>query len=630
MKARSRIGLKTLRSIVLPVSGILAVAVAGTVIVTHGSSVARLQEKVRRLGTEHRASVEGMLWQFDLSGIERQLAGFVDQDDVRWASVSDVTGRVIAVGREEGGEDAIEHTVPLTHRDADGELETLGTMTVQASTENVWSDALRRALALIAIAVATMSVTALLVLRRIDRTVLSPLLRVAGALRDAPPALSELHIDLERGPGYVEADEIDTVVEAVHDMRDRILAAESDAEARERRLADAAQMAGLSYCTFDPRLERVVECDENYAALFGTTVAELLSRNARDVLHGLLDEEGIADAEASRRRVLTGESDLLTLRLRFDDGDVVCVRQLHVPIRDENGAVTNVSAVARDVTDETRRQEMFLQTQKSEAIGKLTGGVAHDFNNILTAIVGNLEMMIARSADRSVRARGESALEAAELGAELTRQLLSFARQRPLSPVGLDVAKTVRGASELLRASVGESIDLAIDGGETLWRTRADPAQLEAVLLNLVVNARDAMPDGGSLTIGVANARLDETYAKAHLEVEAGDYVCVSVSDSGTGMTPRTARRAIEPYFTTKEIGRGTGLGLSMAFGFATQSGGHLRIDSEVGRGTTVRLYLPREHADGTAKPSATSAVQRRGPATPAATAEDVVGAGDA
>jgi CheY-like chemotaxis protein len=235
-----------------------------------------------------------------------------------------------------------------------------------------------------------------------------------------------------------------------------------------------------------------------------------------------------------------------------------------------------------------------------EAIGQLTGGVAHDFNNLLTVIMGNLEHLERLTpAERPTHRLIAAALRAASRAAILTDRLLVFSRRHPLAPEVLSVNKLVAGMSDLLRRTIGEAIfvETVLAGG--LWSTLADANQLENALLNLAVNARDAMPDGGKLTIETANSYLDEGYARMNDDVQPGQYVGVFVTDSGTGMSPEIARQAFEPFFTTKDIGQGTGLGLSQVYGFIKQSGGHVKIYSEVGEGTTIKLYLPRYHCTG-------------------------------
>ncbi|MDP3690801.1 MAG: ATP-binding protein [Bradyrhizobium sp.] len=248
-------------------------------------------------------------------------------------------------------------------------------------------------------------------------------------------------------------------------------------------------------------------------------------------------------------------------------------------------------------------EEMLRHTQKMEAIGQLTGGVAHDFNNLLTIVIGNLEI-----AERSLKSWGEgtrerltrviaSAAGGAQRAATLTQRLLAFARRQPLDPKPIDVNQTLAGMSDFFRRTLGENIDLEVVGGAGLWQVEIDVSQMEAAILNLVVNARDAMSDAGKLTIETSNSFIDEHYARQHADVQPGQYVLISVSDTGPGMPLSVQEKAFDPFFTTKEPGQGTGLGLSQVYGFVKQSGGHVKIYSEVGEGTTIKIYLPRTFA---------------------------------
>ena len=257
--------------------------------------------------------------------------------------------------------------------------------------------------------------------------------------------------------------------------------------------------------------------------------------------------------------------------------------------------------VAEEIAQRTKAEESLRQSQKMEAIGHLTGGVAHDFNNLLTVISGGVETlqrMLATVPLGSEEARVKRALgmiaQGANRAATLTHRLLAFARRQTLDPRPLDANKLVAGMSELLRRTLGESVALETVLAGGLWGTALDANQLENALLNLAVNARDAMPNGGKLTIETANTHLDEAYAAAHDDVTAGQYVMIAVSDTGSGMDPRILDRVFEPFFTTKDIGQGTGLGLSQVYGFIKQSNGHVKLYSEVGQGTVVKLYLPR------------------------------------
>ena len=241
-------------------------------------------------------------------------------------------------------------------------------------------------------------------------------------------------------------------------------------------------------------------------------------------------------------------------------------------------------------------EAQLRQTQKMEAIGQLTGGLAHDFNNMLAVVISALNLLKRRMerGEANVREFIDAAVDGAQRAATLTHRLLAFARQQPLSPEPIDANKFVGGVSDLLRRTLGETVQLETVLAGGLWRIHADSAQLETTIVNLAVNARDAMPDGGRLTIETANAHLDDTYAVQHIGVPAGQYVLIAVTDTGTGMSQDTIAKAFEPFFTTKTAGRGTGLGLSQVHGFVKQSLGHVKIYSEVGNGTTVKLYLPR------------------------------------
>jgi signal transduction histidine kinase/DNA-binding response OmpR family regulator len=262
--------------------------------------------------------------------------------------------------------------------------------------------------------------------------------------------------------------------------------------------------------------------------------------------------------------------------------------------------------LSRQSAEREKAEAVLRQVQKMETIGQLTGGVAHDFNNLLTIVLGNLERLRRRLEDGAkpsqVLAAVDSATHGAERAAGLTKSLLAFARRQPLNPAPIDANRLVSSISDLLRRTLGEKIVIEGVVGGGLWKTLADPNQLENAILNLALNARDAMPNGGKLTIETANAYLDENYVRQNEDVSPGQYVMLAITDTGCGMTREIAERAFEPFFTTKESGYGTGLGLSQVYGFVKQSGGHIKVYSEVGEGTTIRIYLPRlvgeaEHA---------------------------------
>jgi PAS domain S-box-containing protein len=272
-------------------------------------------------------------------------------------------------------------------------------------------------------------------------------------------------------------------------------------------------------------------------------------------------------------------------------------------IRDEDDELIGFAKVTQDVTERLKQQDAlakaqaaFVQAQKMEAVGQLSGGIAHDFNNLLTSIIGSIDLL-ERRGDIAVdqqRRLLDIAKRSAERGASLTQRLLAFSRKQALDPRPLDANRLVQGMSELLRRTLGESIGIETVLAGGLWQTFVDPNHLENALLNLAINARDAMPDGGKLTIETGNTYLDDDYAAAHVEVTPGQYVLVAISDTGHGMPEAVMSRAFEPFYTTKPEGKGTGLGLSQVYGFVKQTDGHVKIYSEPGQGTTVKVYLPR------------------------------------
>jgi len=372
---------------------------------------------------------------------------------------------------------------------------------------------------------------------------------------------------------------------------DDLRRAQGEARSLSLRLQSSFDSLSQGIAVFDPA-RRLVHWNGRFMQLLdlppslqvhGTsyvTLGHYLASEDRPAFFETEEQIALAEAGRSRREPVVYERTL--------GGRVFEVRRTPMP---DGGFVVTCT----DLTDRVTAERTLREAQKMQAIGQLTGGVAHDFNNLLTVILGNLEaMQHILGPDHPVAGRIESAARGAERGASLTRHLLAFARRQPLEPKPLNLKRQFTDMTGLLQRTLGEHIDVRVVETAGLWDVLADPAQVESAVLNLAINARDAMPSGGRLTIETANVVLDERYARGHAEVTAGDYVMIAVTDTGTGMTPDVIDRAFEPFFTTKEAGRGTGLGLSMVFGFAKQSSGHVKIYSELGQGTSVKLYLPR------------------------------------
>jgi two-component system cell cycle sensor histidine kinase/response regulator CckA len=338
----------------------------------------------------------------------------------------------------------------------------------------------------------------------------------------------------------------------------------------------------------------VQRINREFARLFGYTPDETRGRNLDDLIVSVdeRDEAAWLGREAARG----GTASLETTRRR-KDGSRVDVSVLVSPISVETGHIA-VYCIYRDITGQRQIEQQLRQAQKMEALGKLAGGVAHDFNNLLTVINGYCRMLL----EQHVHAEGRSGYlerieEAADKAAALTRQLLAFSRRQVLEPRAINLNAVVRDLEKMLRRLIGEDVETLTQVAPDLGTVRADPGQIEQVIMNLVVNARDAMPHGGKLTLETANVELDENYAQEHVGVRAGRYVMLAVTDNGTGMDSETMARLFEPFFTTKELGKGTGLGLSTVHGIVRQSDGHVWVYSEPGRGTTFKVYLPRVDA---------------------------------
>jgi PAS domain S-box-containing protein len=302
--------------------------------------------------------------------------------------------------------------------------------------------------------------------------------------------------------------------------------------------------------------------------------------------------------------VSTGQGQRSEYRFLLADGQIRYIESQGSVIRDETGKTAKVIVVSRDVTERNHLEDRLRQAEKMEAVGQLAGGVAHDFNNLLTIINGYSNILLEQlSLNDEQRFHVTEILSAGNRAAGLTRQLLAFSRRQTLVPVVLDLNVVVRDMDKMLRRLIGEDIDLVTVAGDGLWNVKADPGQMEQVMLNLAVNARDAMPGGGKLTVETANVVLDESSVHSHAFAKPGPHVMLAVSDSGAGMDAQIQARIFEPFFTTKGPGQGTGLGLSTVFGIVKQSKGHIWVYSEVGCGTTFKIYLPRveeslEHAE--------------------------------
>ena len=388
-----------------------------------------------------------------------------------------------------------------------------------------------------------------------------------------------------------------------------------ESEERFKRIADSTPVA--MWVTALDRTRSFV--NRAYVDFLGVSYEESVTFDWRQIIHP-------DDVDRIMTESMAGEASLkpFVLEGRYINGagDYRWLRSISQPRFGPDLELTGFIGVAHDVThakdaeaalqqinqtlavrieealaERQRVEEQLRQSQKMEAVGQLTGGIAHDFNNLLTIVSGNIDMArrnLGPDANPRVARAIANATKGADRAAALTQRLLAFSRRQPLEPRPTDVNRLLSGMSELLDRALGETIDLQLVTGAGIWRAEIDPNQLENAILNLAVNARDAMVSGGKLTIETTNAHIDEAYASSQPEVVAGQYIQLSITDTGVGMSPHVISKAFDPFFSTKEVGKGTGLGLSQVYGFVKQSGGHVRIYSEVGEGTTIKLYFPR------------------------------------
>ncbi len=441
-------------------------------------------------------------------------------------------------------------------------------------------------------------------LRESDTTFASP--ANSGALRAAWSDTGPRQFEIEAGGSFYEvrctpgAQEMSIYFQDITGRRATLTAL----RASEQRLAEQAEVLDKANDVIVVRdiAGRVLYWNQTASRLLGVSAADAVGRPIHDVLG--VEAERI---EESTDKVLAdGEWRRIIKQLGAGGRPYVLDSHLTL-IRDEAGEPKSILSISTDITAKVEIESRLRQAEQLKAVGQLTGGVAHDFNNLLTVILGNAEALNEALADREdLLALGEMTKHAAERGAALTHRLLAFAQQQALEPRPTEPATLLADSAPLLRQALRDDISLVVKEAAGAWRVMVDPAQLESALLNLCLNARDAMPRGGCLVVEAANVALDQAYADTRPDVTPGDYVAIIVTDDGEGIAPENLGKVFDPFFTTKEFGKGTGLGLSMVYGFIKQSRGHIAIYSEPGEGTSVKLYLPRavDDPDGDRAPS--------------------------
>lgn len=451
-------------------------------------------------------------------------------------------------------------------------------------------------------------------LKRLIASRIEPLLKrpieVIGQCHDGTAILLDLTLSrAEAGSGAVIIGIVTDTSErresevAADDRRKEKEQVDSELDESKGNFQDLIDRANVVPYSWDMAQQRFLSVGPRARALLGYDASDWLGLDFWERVTYADDWNNIYRAIDPHRPV-QGEHET-QYRMAHRDGHAIWVRD--VLANEQFGPDQHViRGFLFDVTETRQRDLQLVHAQKMDAVGQLTGGIAHDFNNLLAVIIGSLDM-VAESANLQPREKEqvELSLSAALRGAELTRQMLAFSQQQEIRAQRLNLGESVARMVRLLARTLGEHYDIRYAHGAGLWEVYLDPTQFDTAILNLALNARDAMPAGGAIALGTENTILDADYCGNNPDAQQGDFVCVSVSDTGAGIAPEIIDRVFDPFFTTKSVGKGSGLGLSMVYGFVKQSGGHVKIYSEVGHGTTVRLYLPRAHAEHKANAAA-------------------------
>jgi len=632
--SRNGIGPRLLAAVLLFSSVVTLTLTALQLYLDYDREVGVIETRLEEVGRSTTDSLGESLWNLDQNQLKLQLDGILRLPGIRAAEVREIADRSnpirVAVG-ERRSRSVVTRDYPLTTT-VQGIARPIGVLHVEATLSDVYQQLLNRALVILASQAAKTFVVSLFIIYMFHILVTRHLVAIAEFVSKYSLARPTPPLQLERRtPQY--PDELDKVIEAFNAMcvnlglaydelreanatleRDLRIRrrAEEDAHASERRFRDYAETASDWFWETGP--DHVFTYISDRAGAFGLDPKRLIGKRR-------LDAASDHDADPQKWREHMAVLDRHEPFRKFEyRGRDAAGRQHYFsvngqPVFADDGRFMGYRGSATDLTTQRETEERLRQSQKMDAIGQLTGGVAHDFNNVLTVITGTIEIIREGLADKpDLAAIAQLIDDAASRGAEITSQLLTFARRQPLEPREVDVNGLVVETARLLRPTLGEHVEIVTRLADDAWLAMADPSQLSSAIVNLAVNARDAMPDGGRLTLETANRELD---GSGDGEGKAGSYVMVAVADTGHGIPADIRDRVFEPFFTTKGVGRGTGLGLSMVYGFAKQTGGTVAIESEEGRGTVVRLFLPQSAGGAAARSGSVQApVPARGQET--------------
>ncbi|GLR83361.1 ATP-binding protein [Bradyrhizobium iriomotense] len=611
---RSGIGLRLLAAVLLFSSIVTLTLTALQLYLDYHREVAIIETRLNEIGRSYLGSLGESLWSLDRNQLELQLNGILRLPDIQAVEIREFADRPnplrVVVG-DSGGRSVVARDYPIDYV-SQGEKHRIGTLHVEATLTDVYRQLLNRALIILASQAAKTFLVSLFIIYMFHLLVTRHLVAIAEFVSKFTLARQQPPLHLERGPSH-ELDELDKVIDAFNAMcsslqrayGDLRLAnvnlerdlqvrrrAEDDARRSEQRFRDYAETASDWFWETGP--DHVFTYISDRAGSFGMLRDRVVGRRRPD---GAIDLETEPQKWRDHMAALERHEPFRKFEYRGRDA-AGRIRHFSVngrPVFDADGRFLGYRGSTTDLTEQHETEERLRQSQKMDAIGQLTGGVAHDFNNVLTVITGTIEILQEGLADKpQLAAIAQLIDEAATRGAEITSQLLTFARRQPLDPREIDVNGLVVETARLLNPILGEHIEINAELADDAWFAMADPSQLSSAIVNLAVNARDAMPGGGKLTLQTANRVLDGAGESGDREMEPGEFVMIAVADTGHGIPTDIRDRVFEPFFTTKGVGRGTGLGLSMVYGFAKQTGGTVVIESEEGRGTVVRLFLPR------------------------------------
>jgi len=539
----------------------------------------------------HLLSISETLWTIDTEGLRIILEGLENLADVVHVSVI-VNDKILASVGTDNIENTISQDFLLVHNDGETEI-AIGHLHVTADLNTVYQRIFDRALIILfSNAIKTLLVVCAMAFI-IHHIIIKDLKKITDFIKSQKLQGQYVPLELTRiGFSGHPNDELSILANAINSMQTELrmgLEAKDISEQKLRTLIDT--LPDLVWLKDTNGV--YIACNQKFERLRGAKQSDIVGKTDYDFsdreqadFYTSNDSEVIATGSLNRHE---------TEVVYADDGHSELIEKIKTPMYSSDGELVGVLGVGRDITERKKLDEQVRHAKKMEAVGQLTGGIAHDFNNILAIVLGNLEILELKTDKSDERQdRIQKAKNGVKRGADIARKLLSFSRTDAEEVSILSINKFVENIEDLIAKSLTASIAVEIELAKDLWNVAIDPGDLEDALLNLSINARDAMPDGGALYIETANKTLDQEYIRRNPEGRVGDFVMISVSDTGIGMNEETREKVLDPFFTTKEPGKGTGLGLSMVYGFVQRSGGHLKIYSEVGKGTTFRLYLPR------------------------------------